>query len=94
MAQKNIKPALKSFSYNLTDYDLGFICSRLHHNYQDDLFQFLEFMAEIDGENIQPVKVFLESAKNYSEFFAILDEIKSSVAKEYERRGNSLQELA
>ena len=43
MAQKNIKPALKSFSYNLTDYDLGFICSRLHHNYQDDLFQFFEF---------------------------------------------------
>lgn len=93
MIQKNIKSTLKSFSYNLTDYDLGFICSRLHHSYQGDLAEFLNFVSGLDGDNITPVKASLENVKNSTEFYSVVDEIANSVIKEFERRGNSLHEL-
>ncbi len=93
MVQKNIKSVLKSFSYNLTDYDLDFICSRLHHNYQDDLAHFLDFLAQLNGDTINPIKNILDTAKNSSEFYSIVDEITVSVVKEFERRGNSIHEL-
>jgi hypothetical protein len=93
MPPRQTKSVLRNFSYNLTDKDLAFICSRLHYNYQDDLAEVCDFLSLAQTENIEVVRGWLDDVESSSEFYSVLDEIQGSVNKEFERRGGSFAEL-
>ncbi len=93
MPPRQTKSILKNFSYNLTDKDLSFICSRLHYNYQDDLAHVCDFLSLAQTENIDTVRSWLDSADTVLDFYSVIDDIKSSVDKEFERRGGNFAEL-
>jgi hypothetical protein len=93
MPPRQTKPVLRNFSYNLTDKDLAFICSRLHYNYQDDLSDVCNFLSLAQTENVEVIRGWLESAESSGDFYSVVDEIKSSVDKEFERRGGKFTEI-
>lgn len=93
MPPRQTKPVLRNFSYNLTDKDLAFICSRLYYNYQDDLSDVCNFLSLAQTENVEVIRGWLESAESSGDFYSVLDEIKSSVDKEFERRGGKFTEI-
>ena len=93
MPPRQTKPVLRNFSYNLTDKDLAFICSRLYYNYQDDLSDVCNFLSLAQTENVEVIRGWLESAESSGDFYSVVDEIKSSVDKEFERRGGKFTEI-
>ena len=93
MAVKVAKSVYKNFVYGLTDKDLEFICSRLYRQYQDDLAEFCNYVSENNVESFAPIKNLFGSSDGHQEFYSILDDLKFSAVKEYERRGYNIMEV-
>ena len=93
MAVKVAKSIYKNFVYSLTDKDLEFICSRLHRQYQDDFAQFCNYVSENVSEGFSQLKNLFESSDGYQDFYSVVDDLKFSAIKEYERRGYSIMEV-
>lgn len=95
MAVKKPETLCKSFTHALTDADLTFFCSRLHHRYQDDMAQAFDYLSNLKDDQGQdnPISVLLSSAKNSDEFVKNVEVFSYSCLKEFDKRGYRLEQL-
>jgi hypothetical protein len=87
------KSVYKNFVYGLPDNELEFICSRLHRQYQDDLAEICNYVSSNDSETLNPIKSLFENSNGYEDFYSIIDDLKFSATKEYDRRGYNIMEV-
>ena len=84
---KKIDFLLKQFASSCSYEELNLLYTRLNQKYQGDLAEALKFIASSNYcEN--EVHVWLETAKNSTDFFSMLDVLTKSVNKEYDKRNN------
>lgn len=92
MAIRKSDVLLRNFSSSLTDADLQFFTSRLHYQYQDDLYQAFSKLEQLKSNNQLEncdVDYWLSGAKNSADFYRQVDQLSASCMREYERRGSS-----
>jgi hypothetical protein len=92
VASKKGDVILKNFSNSLSDSELQFFASRLHYQYQDDLADVFDGLADLKSKgriDNCDVDYWLQGAKSAGDFYKQVDQLSSSCLREYERRGGN-----
>jgi hypothetical protein len=95
MALKKPETICKSFTHSLTDNDLVFFCSRLHHRYQDDMAQAFDYLSSLKDEQGQENQVasLFSASRNWDEFAKNVESFSYSCMKEFDKRGYRVDQL-
>ncbi len=92
MASRKSDLLLKNFTNSLSDNNLQFFTSRLNYQYQDDLSEVFNRIADMKSNNQLEncdVDYWLTGAKNSTDFYRQVDQLATFCMREYERRGGS-----
>lgn len=76
---------LKEYCQRLSDENLKFLAQRLNQRLSGDMAETFEYLS-----NVREIDRWLSSALTSDELYDMIDQIYSTVQKEYERRNNAV----